>query len=245
MTTADAQQALVTGGANGIGAAICSQLASQGMSVTLCDMDRDNGQRIADQIGGHFVELDVTDGAAVARLFEWAGPFQVLVNNAGADQHAFFTRTTREDWRWLLAVNLEAAFAFTFHALPAMQAAGYGRIVNIGSEAGRLGSKGGSVYAAAKAGLVGFTRSIARENARYTITANAVLPGPVRTPMVEKAIAEFGHGLRQSMEDLTLMKRLGEADEVAALAGFLASPASSYITGEAIGVSGGMSCGAG
>ena len=125
-----------------------------------------------------------------------------------------------------------------------MQAAGYGRIVTISSEAGRLGSKGGAVYAAAKAGLVGFTRSVARENARYGITANAVLPGPIRTPMVDRALKEHGPQLLESMASLTLLRRLGTPDEVAAAAAFLCSPEAGFITGEALGVSGGMGCGA-
>jgi NAD(P)-dependent dehydrogenase (short-subunit alcohol dehydrogenase family) len=158
--------------------------------------------------------------------------------------HAFFTDTSEADWRRLLCVNLEAAFAFTLHALPPMQKARYGRIVNVGSEAARLGSKGGSIYAAAKAGLMGFTKSIARENARYGITANVVSPGPVLTPMVELGRDAYGERIIKAMEELTLMKRLGEPQEVAAAVAFLASREASFITGEVLGVSGGMGCGA-
>ncbi|MGO4838251.1 SDR family NAD(P)-dependent oxidoreductase, partial [Rhizobiaceae sp. 2RAB30] len=172
------------------------------------------------------------------------GPLDVLVNNVGVDQHSFFTATQPGDWQRLIEINLFSAFAFTSAALPAMQKHGYGRIVNIASEAGRLGSKGGSVYAAAKAGLVGFTRSIARENARYGITANAILPGPIRTPMVDHAIAAHGDRLHDEMVRLTLLGRLGQPEEVAATVAFFASRESSYITGEALGVSGGMGCGA-
>ena len=245
MTRASPDRALVTGGANGIGAAIVRRLAQDGMVVTLCDRDGSAGSALASEIGATFLELDATDSGAVSGVLDGHEPFAVLVNNIGADQHAFFTDTTPEDWRALLAVNLETTFAFTHGVLPGMQAAGYGRIVNIASEAGRLGSKGGSVYAAAKAGVVGFTRSIARENARFGITANAVLPGPVRTPMVEKAIAAMSPKLKTDMESLTLMKRLGEPAEVAAAVSFFASKAASFVTGEALGVSGGMGCGAG
>lgn len=241
---ASASRALITGGAKGIGAAVCRQLARDGMVVAFCDRDAPSGKILADEIGANFAPIDVTDDQAVASWLEAAGPFDVLVNNAGVDQHAFFTDTNRADWRRLLAVNLEATFAFTHGVLPHMQKRGYGRIVNVASEAGRLGSKGGAVYAAAKAGVLGFTRSIARENARFGVTANVVLPGPICTPMVEKAIEAFGEKVRADLENLTLLRRLGTPEEVAAVVGFLASPAASFVTGEAIGVSGGMGCGA-
>jgi NAD(P)-dependent dehydrogenase (short-subunit alcohol dehydrogenase family) len=240
---AEASRALVTGGANGIGAAICRQLARDGMTITFCDRDAESGEVLARDIEGTFAQLDVTDDHAVTSWLRNAGPFDVLVNNAGADQHAFFTNTDRTEWRRLLAVNLEATFAFTLGVLPHMQARRYGRIVNIASEAGRLGSKGGSVYAAAKAGVLGFTKSIARENARFGITANAILPGPIRTPLVERAIEAFGEKLQSDLENLTLVQRLGTPEEVAVAVGFLASPSASFVTGEALGVSGGMGCG--
>lgn len=239
-----APSALVTGGASGIGAAITRAFRAAGHDVTFCDRDGAAGNALAGETGARFVEMDATDDGAIASLFASHGPFGVLVNNVGADQHAFFTETTRDDWRYLLGVNLETVFAFTKTALPAMQAARYGRIVNIASEAGRMGSKGGAVYAAAKAGVIGFTRSIARENARYGITCNAILPGPIRTPMVARGIAQYGEKLERDMAGFTLMKRIGEPEEVAAAALFLGSRAASFVTGEALGVSGGMGCGA-
>ena len=143
-----------------------------------------------------------------------------------------------------LRVLLWAPTELIYLLLPGMQQRGFGRIVNVASEAGRLGSRGGAVYAAAKAGPIGFTLSIARENARYGVTANAVAPGPIRTPMVERAITAHGETLREDMAALTLMRRLGEAHEVAAAIAFLCSPGASFITGEKLGVSGGMGCGA-
>jgi NAD(P)-dependent dehydrogenase (short-subunit alcohol dehydrogenase family) len=244
MATAPGLRALVTGGAAGIGAATVRRLVADGMTVTFCDRDVAAGRALAAATGAEFVALDATDAAAVAALFAGRAPFAVLVNNVGADQHAFFTATGPQDWRALLAVNLETAFAFSLGALPGMQHSRYGRIVNVASEAARLGSKGGSVYAAAKAGLLGFTRSLARENARYGVTVNAVLPGPVRTPMVERAVAEVGERLLTEMAGLTLLRRLGEPEEIAAAIAFLCSADASFITGEALGVSGGMGCGA-
>ncbi|SDF25854.1 3-oxoacyl-[acyl-carrier protein] reductase [Bradyrhizobium brasilense] len=136
------QRALVTGGANGIGAAICRRLAADGFEVTLCDLDAENAEALAAEIGAAFEVIDATDSIAVAGFVASSGPFEVLVNNVGVDQHAFFTRMETKSWRGLLAVNLETTFAFTLGVLPAMQRTGYGRIVNVASEAGRLGSKG-------------------------------------------------------------------------------------------------------
>jgi 2-hydroxycyclohexanecarboxyl-CoA dehydrogenase len=238
------RRALVTGGASGIGAAVVRRLAAQGLSVVIADLDGDAASRLASETGAVALTLDVTDfdrvGAAVAEH----GPFAILVNSAGVDQHAFFTRTTPSEWRRLIAVNLEAVFNTTHAVLPAMQAAGYGRIVNVASEAGRLGSRGGAVYAAAKGGAIAFTRSIARENGRKGITANVVAPGPIDTPLLRQAVAQGGEKLMGAMTEATLAGRLGSPDEVAAVVAFLASDAAGYVTGEVIGVSGGMGCGA-
>ena len=236
------RRALVTGGANGIGAASVSKLRNSGFEVTFCDRDVQAGARLAAETGSTFVELDAVDFDAVARFFSESAPFDVLVNNVGVDQHSFFSDTGPSDWRHFLAVNLESAFAFTLGVLPGMQAAGYGRIVNVSSEAGRLGSRGGAVYAAAKAGLLGFTCSIARENARYGVTANAVLPGPVETPMLKRAVEQAGEKMRADLAGLTLLRRLGRPEEVAAAIAFLCSEDAGFITGESLGVSGGMGC---
>lgn len=243
MTRASPDRALVTGGANGIGAAIVRRLAQDGMVVTLCDRDGSAGSALASEIGATFLELDATDSGAVSGVLDGHEPFAVLVNNIGADQHAFFTDTTAEDWARLIAVNLTSVLACTHAALPAMQAARFGRIINVTSEAARLGSKGGAVYSAAKGGVISFTRSIARENARFRITANAIAPGPIRTPMLEQAVAKGGDKILQAMTGATLLGRLGEPEEVAAAALFLASDQAGYITGETLGVSGGMGIG--
>ena len=236
------RRAFVTGGSKGIGAAIVRRLRAHGAEVVLSAQDMPLAEALAAEIGARAVRLDVTDLDAASKAVRDNGPFDILVNNAGQDQHAFFTDTTPQQWRQLLAVNLEAVFATVHAALPGMQAARWGRIVNVGSEAGRQGSKGGSVYAAAKGGVVAFTKSIARENGRYGITANVIAPGPVDTPLLRKAVEGGGDKLLAAMKGATLLGRLGTPEEVAAAVAFLASEEAGFITGETLGVSGGMGC---
>jgi 2-hydroxycyclohexanecarboxyl-CoA dehydrogenase len=237
------RRAFLTGGARGIGAAIARKLAADGVDVLIADLDVATAESLAAEIGGRAVQLDVSDVGRVQAAVTERGPFEILVNNAGIDQHAFFTQTTVEDWRKLIAVNLEAVLATTHAALPAMQAAGFGRIVNIASEAGRQGSRGAAVYAAAKGGVIAFTKSIARENGAKGITANVVAPGPIDTPLTRAAVAKGGDKLMRAMTAATLVGRLGTPDEVAAAVAFLISDAAGFITGETLGVSGGMGCG--
>lgn len=237
------RRAFVTGGSKGIGAAIVRGLIAEGATVVFAAQDMMTANALAEETGATPIKLDVTNLQATHDAVTANGPFDILVNNAGMDQHAFFTKTTMEDWRYLLAVNLEAVFATTHAALPAMQEKGFGRIINISSEAGRMGSRGGSVYAAAKGGVHAFTRSIARENGRKGITANVIAPGPVDTPLLRKAVDQGGEKLLEVMKSSTLLGRLGTPEEVAAAVVFLASDAAAFITGEVIGVSGGMGCG--
>jgi 2-hydroxycyclohexanecarboxyl-CoA dehydrogenase len=222
-------RALVTGGAGGIGSAIAERLAAAGMDVVVADVRGDGAMK-----------LDVTDFEAVHKAIAELGPLTVLVNNAGLDEELRpFTETDPASWRRMLAVNLEGVMACTHAALPAMQRARYGRIVNIASEAGRIGSNKGAAYSAAKGGVIAFTKTIAREEARNGITCNCVLPGPTDTPMLrrwpEEAIAKIARH--------TLLRRLGTPEEVAGAVAFLASEEASYITGETLGVSGGMALG--
>ncbi len=238
------RRALVAGGASGIGAASARRLATMGAEVVIADVDVANGESVAHEIGARFLTLDLTDFDAVAAAVTASGDFAILVNSAGADQHAFFTQSSPRDWRRLIALNLEAVFNTTHAVLPAMQASRYGRIVNVASEAGRLGSRGGSVYAATKGGVIAFTRSLARENGRRGITANVVAPGPIDTPMLTRALGVGGDKLLAAMTEATLVGRLGQAREVAAAIAFLSSEEAGFVTGEVLGVSGGMGCGA-
>jgi 2-hydroxycyclohexanecarboxyl-CoA dehydrogenase len=239
----EGKKALVTGGASGIGAAIARRLAAEGAEVTVGDLNLEGATKIAGEISGLPIELDVTDlGSAQAAVESAGAPIDVLVNNAGTDEFGFFTQTTPEQWEKVIGVNLRGVLNCTYAALPGMQEAGHGRMVNIASEAGRVGSKGSAVYSAAKGGVIAFTKVMARENARFGITANAIAPGPIETPllMAAKQLGEVGEKIIETMKAGTQMKRLGQPEEVAATVAFLCSDDSSYVTGECIGVSGGM-----
>jgi 2-hydroxycyclohexanecarboxyl-CoA dehydrogenase len=238
----EGRKALVTGGASGIGAAIAARLAAEGAEVWVGDIDREGAARVAGEINGHAIELDVTDLAAAEAAVEATGTLDILVNNAGIDEFGFFPTTTPEQWSRVLAVNLVGVFNCTAAALPGMQAAGYGRIVSISSEAGRVGSKGSAVYSAAKGGVISFTKVIARENGRYNVTANAIAPGPIETPLLmgAKALGEVGERLIENMKSQTQLRRLGQPEEVAAGVAFLASDDATFVTGETLGVSGGL-----
>jgi len=239
----EGRKALVTGGASGIGAAIARRLAAEGAQVTIGDLNLEGATEVAGEISGLAVELDVTDlGSAQAAVSSAEPPIEILVNNAGTDEFGFFAQTTPEQWEKVLAVNLNGVLNCTFAALPGMQEAGYGRMVNIASEAGRVGSKGSAVYSAAKAGVIGFTKVMAREGARYGITANAIAPGPIETPLLMQAkeFGEIGERIIETMKAGTQLRRLGQPEEVAAAVAFLASDDASYVTGETLGVSGGL-----
>jgi 2-hydroxycyclohexanecarboxyl-CoA dehydrogenase len=238
----EGRKALVTGGAGGIGSATARRLAAEGAEVWVADLDEGGAATIAADIGGHALQLDVTDYEATQTAIGSTGGLDVLVNNAGTDEFGFFNQTTPEQWARVIAVNLTGVLNCTHAALPAMQEAGYGRIVSISSEAGRVGSKGSAVYSAAKGGVIAFMKVIARENARYAITANSIAPGPIETPLLMGAaqLGEMGEKLIETMKGATQMRRLGTPDEVASAIAFLAAEESSYVTGETLGVSGGL-----
>ena len=215
------------------------------MAVT--DVNLEGARAVAGEIDGSAFELDVRSTESIAASVSAAeselGALDVLVNNAGYDEWSWFTDTDPELWDRVLAVNLRGVIAVTHAVLPGMQERGRGRIVNTASEAGRVGSSGSAVYSAAKAGVIGFTKTIAVENGRYGITCNAVAPGPIETPLLMAApeqLGDVGKRIVDTMIGSTNLRRLGHPDEVAAVIAFLASDDASYVTGQSLGVSGGL-----
>lgn len=215
------------------------------MAVT--DVNLDGAHEVADEVSGGAFELDVRSEDSIRSAVKAAerdlGPIDALVNNAGYDEWSWFTDTDSALWDRVLAVNLRGVIAVTHAVLPGMQQRRRGRIVNTASEAGRVGSSGSAIYSAAKAGVIGFTKALAIENGRYGITANAVAPGPIETPLLMAApeeLGDIGKRIVDAMVGATNLRRLGQPDEVAAAIAFLASDDASYITGQALGVSGGL-----
>jgi 2-hydroxycyclohexanecarboxyl-CoA dehydrogenase len=244
----EGRTALVTGGASGIGAATARRLAAEGAHVIVGDLDHDGAREVVSEIDGTAIELDVADvsqaHAAIAQVMSDVAPIDILVNNAGTDRFAFFVHTDEELWDFVLGVNLKGTLNCTHAVLASMHERGGGAIVNVASEAGRVGSQGSVTYSAAKAGVIGFTKAIARESARYGVRSNAVAPGPIETPLLNAApvmLGEIGARLKQGMIDSTVMRRSGEPDEVAAAIAYLASDDASYVTGQTLNVSGGLS----
>jgi 2-hydroxycyclohexanecarboxyl-CoA dehydrogenase len=238
--------ALVTGGASGIGAATARRLAAEGACVVVADCDDVGAQKVAADIGGDSVAVDVTDVGAVRGAFAYVqeawGPIEVLVNNAGGDRAALFLDTDEADWDATLDLNLKSVVACTHAALATMVDRRRGSIVNVASEAGRVGMVAGALYTAAKAGVIGFTKAIAREGARYGVRCNAVAPGPIDTPLLSGLVDDpLGAGLRQAMIDATVLGRCGQPEEVAGAIAYLASDDASFVTGHTLAVSGGLS----
>jgi 2-hydroxycyclohexanecarboxyl-CoA dehydrogenase len=246
---ADRRVALVTGSARGIGRAIALALAERGDAVAVADLLEAEAAETAQMIeaaGGTAiaVPLDVTDGAsveqAVSRATDELGPISVLVNNAGWDELRPFLETDEPFWDRVIEINFKGGLRLTKAVLPGMVERGWGRIVNIGSDAGRVGSSLESVYSGAKGGVIAFTKTIAREVARTGVTANTVCPGPTDTPMLQKIVEGQGAKVIEAMTRAVPMKRLGRPEDVAAAVGFLTSDEAQYITGQTLSVSGGL-----
>jgi 2-hydroxycyclohexanecarboxyl-CoA dehydrogenase len=238
--------ALVTGGGGGIGTAIAIALAVDGHSVAVTDLDIAAARRSAERAGARAVpfELDVTDGrtvtAAIGEVERELGPVEILVNNAGWDELRPFVETDQAFWDRVIEINFKGCLHTTRGLLPDMIERGYGRIVNIASDAARVGSSMESVYAGAKGAVIAFTKTIAREAARAGVTANAVCPGPTRTALLDRMTAEGGERLVDSLVRAIPMRRLAEPEDIAAAVAFLASERAGFITGQTLSVSGGL-----
>ncbi|MBC7360530.1 MAG: glucose 1-dehydrogenase [Desulfacinum sp.] len=243
--------AIVTGAARGIGKAIARVLAVQGAQVVVADMLEEEGQQTVKEItrdGGRAkaVAVDVTDldqvQAMVRQTRNTFGPVDILVNNAGWDKMQLFTETTPELWDKIIAINYKGVLNCVSAVLPEMMKRKQGRIISIASDAARVGSTGEAVYAGAKGAVIAFSKSIAREVARYQITVNVVCPGPTPTPLVEGMIqeSELAKKVFPAMEKIIPLRRMGKPDEIAAAVVFLASDDAAFITGQTLSVSGGL-----
>lgn len=242
--------AIVTGGASGIGRAICLRLGEEGCHVGIFDKNEAGAAetaRMIVQAGGRAeaVPVDITDHAGVGRAvlaFEGkAGPTDILVNNAGWDKIVNFLDTDPAFWEQIIAINLKGALNMHHHVVRGMAERKRGKVVNIASDAGRVGSSGEAVYAACKGGIIAFTKTLARELARRGISLNVVCPGPTDTPLfAQVAAGEGGLKIKQALERAIPFKRLGRPEDLPGAVAFLASDDANFITGQVLSVSGGL-----
>jgi 2-hydroxycyclohexanecarboxyl-CoA dehydrogenase len=246
-----ARVAFVSGAGRGIGRAIAVKLAGQENAVAVADLREREATETAAAIedgGGRAlaVPIDVTDSDRVEEAVRLAqaelGPVDILVNNAGWDKYHSFVETDEEFWDRVIEINFKGCLRLTRALLPGMVERGWGRVINIGSDAGRVGSSLEAVYSGAKGGVIAFTKTIAREVARSGVTANAVCPGPTETPMLEEIAAGSENAAKviEAMTRAVPMKRLGQPEDVAAAVAFLASEEAGFITGQTLSVSGGL-----
>ena len=242
---------IVTGGGGGIGGATCRRFAQEGARVAILDLNLDAAETVAAAIRGaggqaHALHCDITDrasvDAALAATEAHFGPVDVLVNNAGWDVFKPFTKTEPAQWDKLIAINLVGALNMHHAVLPGMVARRQGRIVNISSDAARVGSSGEAVYAACKGGLVAFSKTIAREHARHGITVNVVCPGPTDTALFAdyKLGAANPEKLIEAFTRSIPLGRIGQPDDLPGAIVFFASDDAGYITGQVLSVSGGL-----
>ena len=242
---------IVTGGAGGIGSACCKRLAADGAKVAVFDLNEAAAKAVADAIqaaGGKAIAVacDITDRASVdagvARTVAELGPIDVLVNNAGWDVFKPFAKTVPAEWDRLIAINLVGALHMHHAVLPGMVERKKGAIVNVASDAARVGSSGEAVYAACKGGLVALSKTLAREHARHAITVNVVCPGPTDTALLA-GVVEGAANPEKLIEAFTRaipLGRLGQPNDLAGAIAFFASDDASFITGQVLSVSGGL-----
>lgn len=249
MSTSEAPRvALVTGGASGIGLATAQRLAADGHDVAIADLSTDAAEDAASALGGNAiaVTMDVADsggvGAGMAQVVGQLGQVDILVNCAGWDDLMPFVKSDEALWDKVIEINYKGVLRTTHAVLPNMIQRGYGRIVNIGSDAGRVGSSMEAVYAGAKGGVIAFTKTVARESARKGVTANVVCPGPTDTPMLRGVVeaAPDADKVIAAMTSGVAMKRLGKPEEIAAAVAFFAREEAGFITGQTLSVSGGL-----
>ena len=240
--------AIVTGGASGLGRGIALALAREGARVAVVDLNeagaRDTVAAIAKD-GGQAAawRADISDKAridqVVAEIISRWGTVDILVNNAGLDRVGPFVSSSEAEWDLILRVNLKGPIVCTRAVLDEMTRKGYGKIVNIASDAGRVGSTGEAVYSAAKGGIIAFTKTIARETARHRLNVNCVCPGPSDTPLFQE-VAAGNPKLAESLKRVIPFGRLGTAEDIAPVVVFLASDESGFVTGQTLSVSGGL-----
>jgi 2-hydroxycyclohexanecarboxyl-CoA dehydrogenase len=242
---------IVTGGGGGIGGATCKRFAASGAKVAVFDISEKaaNDTAAAIRAEGGVAEAficDIVDHAkvigAVEDVRQKLGPIDVLVNNAGWDIFRPFLKTTPEEWQRLIAINLVGALNLHAAVLPEMAARKFGRIVNVASDAARVGSSGEAVYAACKAGLIGLTKTLAREHARDQITLNVVCPGPTETPLLGEVLnaASNPEKLQEAFRRSVPLGRLGTPEDLPGAILFFSSGDASFITGQVLSVSGGL-----
>lgn len=241
MFSLEGQVALVTGASRGIGKAIAVQLQSLGATVIGTATSEHGADKISEYLGeGHGLVLNVTCDDSIAALFdvikEKFGAVDVLVNNAGITRDNLFMRMKDEEWNDIIDTNLSSVFKISKAVIRTMMKKRHGRIINIGSVVGTMGNAGQVNYATAKAGLIGFTKSLAREVASRGITVNTVAPGFIDTDMTQTLTDEQKEGIFSQVP----ANRLGKPEEIANAVAFLASDSAGYITGETLHVNGGM-----
>ncbi len=235
--------AIVTGAGQGIGRGIAEKLAAEGATVAVTDVNEQTAKETAEAIGGVGIHTDVTSResveAMVAQVHARFGRIDVLVNNAGWDKVGPFVDSDPADWDRVIAINLYGVLHTCKAVLPIMAAQGHGTVVNLASDAGRVGSSGEAVYAAAKGGIIAFTKTIAREMARHQINANIVCPGPTDTPLFA-SIGGDNPKLRDALIRAIPLRRLAQPSDLANVVAFLASDEAAYVTGQTVSVSGGL-----